>query len=137
MKTSHLRALLSRLNNKYLSAVAVTLLVAIFTAILFSPVAAVLFFAAIVALGVLFKVEIFDVPKLASDWQSNFDSVSRLVYSGTGTASIFDFNISMQQARARTLIGRTKDSGKTLGSVAEHTFLSAQQMTAGISKQRR
>ena len=122
--------------QKYLSAGGLALLTAILAGVFFSAMAASMFVIAFVVLAVLFKVELFDVPKMAADWQSNFDSVSRLVYSGSGTASIFDFNIAMQQARARTLIGRTIDSGKTLESIAEHTFVSAQKTTAGINKQR-
>ena len=123
--------------QKQLVALATAIVAAILSGVFFSWMSAVLLVIVFAGLGLLFKSELFDVPQLASQWQSHFDSVSRLVFSGTGTASIFDFNIGMQQARARTLIGRTKDSGRALESIAEHTFVCAQNTTAGINKQRK
>lgn len=123
--------------QKQLIALLTSIVAAIVSGVFFGPLSALILLVVFGFIGVLFKSELFDVPQMASQWQQNFDSVSRLVFSGTGTASIFDFNISMQEARARTLIGRTKDSGKSLENIAEHTFVSAQKTTAGINKQRK
>ena len=90
--------------------------------------------AAVIALFV-FKSELLDIPKLADNWKQSYDSVSRLVFSGSDTASVFNFNMSIQEARSRTLIGRTNDAGQDLERIAAETLSSAHSTSEGIQRQ--
>ena len=53
----------------------------------------------------------------AQGMQSMFDSASRKVYFGTGTASIFEFNFAMLKAKLRAIIERTLDTAKPISAV--------------------
>ncbi|MCC2616964.1 methyl-accepting chemotaxis protein [Aestuariibacter halophilus] len=87
------------------------------------------------ALAVLYKQEIFDLPALSNQWLADYDSVSRLVYAGTGPASVFNYALGMQQAKSRTLVGRMIDAGKGLRGIASDTVNAADQTAVGIEQQ--
>lgn len=53
----------------------------------------------------------------AQRMQSMFDSASRKVYFGGGTASIFDFNFAMLKTKLRAIIERTLDTAKPINAV--------------------
>ncbi|MEF1304431.1 PAS domain-containing protein, partial [Vibrio owensii] len=57
-------------------------------------------------LTVLFRQELIDTPQQFKKLQAQYDSVSRLVYSGNKPFSIADFHIKMLSARIRTVLGR-------------------------------
>ena len=65
----------------------------------------------------------------AQRMQSMFDSPSRKVYFGTGTASIFEFNFSILKAKLRAIIERTLDTAKPMNAVMNN-------VSAGISQTR-
>ncbi|WP_286234259.1 methyl-accepting chemotaxis protein [Thalassotalea sediminis] len=93
-------------------------------ALLFVALALSAYFISVPAAGVLlltvmllialFKDEIIDVPNQVTDYQQSFDSPSRLIYSGTGIAALMRYPFLMQQAKVRTILGRSHDSGKGL-----------------------
>ncbi|MCA0934214.1 methyl-accepting chemotaxis protein [Vibrio alginolyticus] len=69
-------------------------------------------------LALLFRQELIDTPKQLKKLQKQYDSVSRLIYSGDSAFSIADFHIKMLSARIRTVLGRMTDSALPLQDCA-------------------
>lgn len=65
----------------------------------------------------VFWKDIIPTAMRAQHMQSMFDSPSRKVYFGSGTASIFDFNFAMLKAKLRAIIERTLDTAKPISAV--------------------
>ena len=65
----------------------------------------------------IFWQDIIPTAMRAQRMQSMFDSPSRKVYFGSGTASIFDFNFAMLKAKLRAIIERTLDTAKPISAV--------------------
>lgn len=65
----------------------------------------------------VFWQDIIPTAMRAQRMQSMFDSPSRKVYFGKGTASIFDFNFAMLKAKLRAVIERTLDTAKPISAV--------------------
>jgi methyl-accepting chemotaxis protein/aerotaxis receptor len=65
----------------------------------------------------VFWQDIIPTAMRAQHMQSMFDSASRKVYFGAGTASIFDFNFAMLKAKLRAIIERTLDTAKPISAV--------------------
>lgn len=65
----------------------------------------------------VFWQDIMPTAMRAQRMQSIFDSPSRKVYFGTGTASIFDFNFAILKAKLRAIIERTLDTAKPINAV--------------------
>ncbi|MCP4988934.1 MAG: PAS domain S-box protein [Colwellia sp.] len=53
----------------------------------------------------------------AQRMQTVFDSISRKVYFGMGTASVFDFNFSLLKTKIKAIIERTVDAAKPIKAV--------------------
>lgn len=77
----------------------------------------------------VFWQDIIPTARRAQRMQSMFDSPSRKVYFGTGTASIFDFNFAMLKAKLRAVIERTLDTAKPINAVMAN-------VSAGITNTR-
>jgi methyl-accepting chemotaxis protein/aerotaxis receptor len=65
----------------------------------------------------VFWQDIIPTAMRAQRMQSMFDSPSRKVYFGVGTASIFAFNFAMLKAKLRAIIERTLDTAKPINAV--------------------
>ena len=68
----------------------------------------------------IFWHDIIPTAQRASRMQSIYDSISRKVYFGKGTASVFDFNFSMIKAKLTAIIDRMLDSATPIKSVMEN-----------------
>lgn len=56
----------------------------------------------------------------AQRMQSTYDSISRKVYFGRGTASVFDFNFSMIKTKLKAILERTLDASKPISKVMDN-----------------
>ncbi len=65
----------------------------------------------------VFWSDIIPTAMRAQRMQSVFDSVSRKVYFGKGTASVFDFNFLLLKTKIRAIIERTLDAAKPIKAV--------------------
>ena len=65
----------------------------------------------------VFWSDIIPTAMRAQHMQSVFDSVSRKVYFGQGTASVFDFNFLMLKTKIKAIIERTLDAAKPIKTV--------------------
>ncbi|PKI12608.1 methyl-accepting chemotaxis protein [Colwellia sp. 12G3] len=65
----------------------------------------------------IFWSDIIPTAMRAQRMQSMFDSVSRKVYFGKGSASVFDFNFSLLKTKIKAIIERTLDAAKPIKAV--------------------
>ena len=103
---------------------------------LFGATPAVLFITALAIFIAIYKNELISSPKLSTALQQEFDSVSRLVYSGKGTHSVPHFHIGLAKAKSRTILGRFVDLSKNL-QVIGHNLSSASSDALGNSEQQK
>jgi len=65
----------------------------------------------------VFWSDIIPTARRAQRMQNIFDSVSRKVYFGKGTASVFDFNFSLLKTKIKAIVERTVDAAKPIKGV--------------------
>lgn len=104
-------------NHKFIFLVLLTLISQFF---IFTKVGIVT--SLLVAFGALAPIAIFwqdIIPTAirAQKMQSIYDSFSRKVYFGRGTASIFDFNFAMMKTKIKAILERTLDAAQPIKSV--------------------
>lgn len=75
---------------------------------------------------VIFWHDIIPTAQRAQSMQDVFDPISRKVFFGKGTASVFDFNFLMLKTKLKAVIERTLDTAKPIKSVMS-------KVTHGIS----
>lgn len=75
--------------------------------------------AAIIAVTpiLVFWSDIIPTAQRAQQMQNMFDSISRKVYFGKGTASVFDFNFSMMKTKIKAILERTLDAATPIKTV--------------------
>ncbi|MEO9945703.1 MAG: methyl-accepting chemotaxis protein [Paraglaciecola sp.] len=61
-----------------------------------------------------FRSELLSLRQYISQERDNYDSVSRVIFSGAGQKSIVDFMKKMQEGRLKTVIGRVIDSSNAV-----------------------
>ncbi len=113
----------------------VTVAIAIYTSLSTSWMAGLSIFLTSMLGLLVFKTELVDTAKLSNDLRAQYDSVSRHVLAGHGTAGIVHFHLGLQKAMQRTILGRTADASKNLSKVVENTLTIAHETTQGIIQQ--
>ncbi|MFT5807659.1 MAG: PAS domain S-box-containing protein [Moritella dasanensis] len=91
-------------------------------------------FAAVTPI-IIFWQDIVPMAKKAQHMQSMFDSVSRQVYFGKGTASVFDFNMGMLKIKIKAILERTLDSTKPVQLVIERVSSGTDQIRTNLLHQ--
>lgn len=64
----------------------------------------------------VFKRELLDLRRYLTDQQANYDSVSRLIFSGSDISSVADYIKKMDEGRIKTILGRVIDGTNMLSS---------------------
>ncbi|MEX1222862.1 MAG: PAS domain-containing methyl-accepting chemotaxis protein [Idiomarina sp.] len=85
---------------------------------------------------ILLREEVIRLPRAAMQWQHSFDSVSRLVYSGRGGASVINFHLRMWHAKVRTILGRVSDASKRLATVVAQTHNLVEETRTEVDQQK-
>ncbi|HDL9482666.1 TPA: PAS domain S-box protein [Vibrio cholerae] len=88
-------------------------------------------------LGLLFRQELVRTPQQLKQWQNEYDSISRLIYSGSDAFSVADYHLKMASARIRTILGRMMDSARPLGEFARQLHLTTQEVHQALIEQDR
>ncbi|WP_165312055.1 methyl-accepting chemotaxis protein [Vibrio ziniensis] len=70
-------------------------------------------------LSSLFFDEIFKLPTLIQKQSDTANSPSRVVFCGTGLSGKVAYNVDIQLAKIRTILGRSSDSGKALVCISQ------------------
>lgn len=97
--------------------------------------ASVVAFIAAVTPMLIFWQDIIPMAKKAQRMQSTFDSVSRQVYFGKGTASVFDFNMGMLKTKIKAILERTLDSTKPVQNIIQTVSVGADQIRTNLVHQ--
>ncbi|WP_425666964.1 methyl-accepting chemotaxis protein [Vibrio tubiashii] len=91
--------------------------------------------APVAVIVALFRQELIDTPKQLSKLQTEYDSVSRLVFSGSKKFSVADFHLKLSSARIRTVLGRMSDSAMPLQDLADNLSATSYQVTEALDQQ--
>ncbi|MFM5846830.1 methyl-accepting chemotaxis protein [Aeromonas veronii] len=79
--------------------------------------------------------QLFFTPRFFQQLGQDYDSISRLIFSGDAPHSIADFHIKLWQARIRTVLGRVEDATHSLQQLADNLSSSATHASKDISSQ--
>lgn len=90
---------------------------------------------ALIAILVIHWDEAVRLPNQLQQLQQQYDSVSRLVYSGHDSFSLVDFQLGILQAKLRTVLGRTADATGVLSNIAQQLRQGAQQTEQGLESE--
>ncbi len=83
----------------------------------------------------IYKEEIFKLPKYALNIKENIDSPSRFVYSGKGLVGITDYAQQLSQSRLNTVLGRSTDYGNNLVNISAKLADTSDQTLDGLHVQ--
>jgi len=84
---------------------------------------------------IVFWQDIIPMAKKAQKMQSTFDSVSRQVYFGKGTASVFDFNMSLLKTKIKAILERTLDATKPISDIINKVHQGTEQTRTNLVTQ--
>ncbi|MBE1301522.1 MAG: PAS domain-containing protein [Alteromonadaceae bacterium] len=125
---SSLGDIIAQYNVALFAAAALLIIVASYFSFWFTPLLALLPF-------VLFKQELVDAKLFNSGLQKQYDSVSRLVFSGSHCVSSADFHLKMLEGKVTTILGRIADSTVTLSDGAGALLAASHSAKAGVEKE--
>ncbi|OOE91791.1 MULTISPECIES: methyl-accepting chemotaxis protein [unclassified Salinivibrio] len=86
-------------------------------------------------LGMIFRDELFTLPTLSRRFQTDYDSISRYIYSGTGLSSVVDYKVKLLNARIRTILGRMLDASLSLNQFSDELSALSKRVSDAINKQ--
>ncbi|MUK26980.1 methyl-accepting chemotaxis protein [Aliivibrio fischeri] len=89
----------------------------------------------LICIGAIFNQELFTFPSYAKKVKILFDSPSRHIFSGGGFIGIVDYQTKLNNARIRTILGRSSDSGHALLSVVSELKNSASDIINGVEEE--
>lgn len=112
------------------------LLVSVISALwLLSPLQALWVIIPLLAIIWFNRHPLFLTPRFLQQLEQDYDSISRLIFSGDAPHSIADFHIKLGQARIRTVLGRVDDTTASLNAMANDLRGSASLASQDISSQ--
>ena len=83
----------------------------------------------------VFNTELFSLRRFFFSRQADYDSVSRLIYSGNDIASIADYIKKMDEGRIKTILGRVIDGTKELSAGALLLVKASNEAKKGVEKE--
>ncbi|MCE9968186.1 methyl-accepting chemotaxis protein [Aeromonas salmonicida] len=86
-------------------------------------------------LGGLYRHELITTPRYLRQLADEYDSLTRLIYSGQEPSAIADFHIKLLQARIRTVLGRVDDATHALQDLAVHLKSASSEVSSDIAEQ--
>ncbi|PSJ48109.1 aerotaxis receptor Aer [Zobellella endophytica] len=86
-------------------------------------------------LGLCYRRQWFGTRRYFDRLGRDYDSISRLVYSGDAPHAIADYHLKMWQARTRTILGRVDDATGSLKSLAGSLMHTMTGARADLSRQ--
>lgn len=126
--TSSLSAVINKFSFPIYSVVGLILFYACYLSFWFTPLLLILPF-------LIFSQQSNSSIRFSTKLADKYDSVSRLVYSGSDTASYPDFHLKMLEGKIGTILGRVADSTFTLEEASDALFHAAHQAKSGVEKE--
>lgn len=96
---------------------------------IFSPI---ILLVSVALLFIIFSEELIIFPNAVASTKSSFDSPSRMIYSGKGLLNIITYPVKLYKARIKTILGRSRDSGRTLVRLSAELEKVSNEMLEGI-----
>ncbi len=84
---------------------------------------------------IAFKQELLGTPNYLFSLAKDYDSVSRLVYSGESQYSAADFHLRVAEGKVNTILGRVSDGSEELNERAERLANAANIAKQGVEKE--
>jgi PAS domain S-box-containing protein len=100
-----------------------------------SVISTIILCALLATMFVVFFEEIVVFPSVAKQTQSDFDSPSRLIYSGKGLTNVINYPLDLYKAKINTVLGRSRDSGRSLVELAAELEQLSSDMLSGIQEE--
>lgn len=124
-------------NHKFIFLVVLSLLCQGFIFTEFGFAVSVIAALSAIAPILVFWSDIIPTAIRAQKMQTMFDSISRKIYFGKGTASVFDFNFSLMKTKIKAIIERTLDASSPIKAVMAKVTqgLSTTRSTLGQQKE--
>ncbi|QFI37056.1 PAS domain-containing protein [Moritella marina ATCC 15381] len=122
-------------SQRFILLTLVSVLAQIFIYINFGFATSLIALASAVTPMLIFWQDIIPMAQKAQRMQSTFDSVSRQVYFGKGTASVFDFNMGMLKTKIKAILERTLDSTKPVQNVIDTVSVGTNQIRTNLVNQ--
>lgn len=94
--------------------------------------ASIILLACISLLFIIFSEELIRFPHAVASTKLLSDSPSRMIYSGKGLINIMGYPIELYKARIKTILGRSRDSGRTLVKLSAELERVSSEMLEGI-----
>jgi len=104
----------------------------IFVNSIFSPI---ILLVCIALLFIIFSEELILFPNAVASTKSLSDSPSRIIYSGNGLLNIITYPVELYKARIKTILGRSRDSGRTLVRLSAELEKVSSEMLEGIHEE--
>jgi len=117
-------------NHKFLFLVLISIIAQGYIYSTLGLVASVIAAASAITPILVFWSDIIPTAQRAQSMQNMFDSISRKVYFGKGTASVFDFNFSMMKTKIKAILERTLDAATPIKAVMA-------KVTSGLDESRK
>ncbi|GAB3523977.1 methyl-accepting chemotaxis protein [Photobacterium alginatilyticum] len=83
----------------------------------------------------LFRNELLKTPSYLQQLTDQYDSLTRIIYSGDTKESIAKFHLQLGDARLKTVLGRVDDASGTLANVADTLQQASTSAKASITEQ--
>ncbi len=96
---------------------------------------AIILLVCISLLFIVFFEELVSFPSAVKNTKLSSDSPSRIVYSGKGLINIITYPIELYRARIKTILGRSRDSGRTLVKLSAELEEVSCKMLDGINEE--
>jgi methyl-accepting chemotaxis protein/aerotaxis receptor len=123
-------------NHKFFFLVMLTLIAQAYLYINYGWLTSIIAALAAITPIAIFWNDIIPTAIRAQKMQSMYDSLSRKVYFGKGTSSVFDFNFSMLKTKFKALLERTLDAAKPIKSVMNNVSRGIQSTRENLQTQK-
>lgn len=94
-----------------------------------------LVFSQLLLLAFLFSLyfhQLVTVPKYLAEQANRYDSASRLVFCGSGPTAVLEYRHMLNEAKIRTILGRSKDYSNVLLGMSKDLEGSSESMLDGL-----
>jgi PAS domain S-box-containing protein len=126
----------ANINLKRILALVVIVFALVANSILFSSITpSVILLVCIFLLFLVFSEELIHFPSAVATIKSSSDSPSRMIYSGKGLVNIFNYPVELYKAKIKTILGRSRDSGRTLVKLSTELEKVSSEMLEGINEE--
>jgi methyl-accepting chemotaxis protein/aerotaxis receptor len=124
-------------NHKFLFLVLLSIISQIFIYFYIGLTTSIIAAFSAIAPILVFWSDIIPTAQRAQKMQNVFDSISRKIYFGKGTASIFDFNFSMLKTKIKAILDRTIDAATPIRTVMAKVSEGLDESRETLAEQKR